>query len=226
MATSDVEICNLALFRVRAGEIGALSEQSVNAEKCRVLYPHIRDAVLTEYPWGFCKSVKALALDAETPAEWEYLFDYPNDALNIRYLIPVDSTGSSSFHIKDMNIDQQPIEYEVMLNTAGEKCIATNYQYVKACYTKAVTDVRLWDLLVDDMIAWKLAADLAIPLAGDSGKYYRDTARQEYQKLQGEASARTANERWPRLKQQLPKNIQARGETILSRDELIYRRGY
>ena len=226
MATTEVELCNLALFRVRAGEIGDLNEQSPNAEKCRVLYPQARDTVLTSFPWSFAKSVKALSQRAETPTEWEYLFDYPNDALAIRYLIPVDSSGESAFYFQNLHHDQQPIEFEVMLDSNGDKSIATNYEYIKACYTKNITDVALWDNLVDDLIAWRLAMDLAIPLGGDSAKQYRAEAERQFAILESRAKARTGNERWPRLGQQKPKNIQARGETILSRDELIYRRGY
>lgn len=225
MATTDVEICNLALFRIRADEIGDISEQSVNAEKCRVLYPQARDIVLTDFPWPFNKTTKALSAKVTTLDEWEYCFDYPSDCIRVRYLIPTDSSGNTIGGVQVY--DSDPIEFEVMLDSNGSLAIGTNYEYAKLCYSKSITDVRLWDNLVDDMIAWRLAMDLAIPLGGDSAKKYRDDAERNYFTLAGQAKAKASNEAWPRKPKQKPKSIQARGDYLLSRDELITRsRGY
>lgn len=226
MATTEVELCNLALFRIRATEIGSLDEQSVNAEKCRVLYPQVRDTVLTEYNWRFNKAIKALSASLETATEWEYLFDYPNDAEKIRYLIPVDADGNASFTYESAEYDMSPIDYEILLDSNGNQVIGANYQYIKAAYSKKITDVRLWDNLVDELIAWRLAAELSIPLAGDSGKQYRDHAERKAAQYAGKAIALTANMRRPRMKQQKPRSIQTRTEGRLSRDEIIFRRGY
>jgi hypothetical protein len=219
-------ICNLALFRVRADEIGSLDEKSVNAEKCRVLYPHIQQMVLTEYPWGFARATRALSLKTETPVEWEYAFDYPTDCVKARYLVPTDDQGETITGYNVNLYEDEPIHFELSLGEDGNKAILTNYEHVQLVYTRNVEDVTLWDTLFSDLVAWRLAVDLAIPLGGDSGKVYRGEAMQQAQLAEGRAKAKHANEKWPREPQQRPRSIQARGEAILSRDQLIYRRGY
>jgi hypothetical protein len=226
MSSTPEDVCNLALFRVRADEIGSLDEQSVNAEKCRVLYPHIRDMVLTEYPWGFARATRALSRKEDTPVEWEYAFDYPNDCVKARYLVPTNDQGETISGYNVNLYDEQPIHWELGLGEDGKKVILTNYEHVHLVYTRQVDDVLLWDALFTDLLAWRLAVDLAIPLGGDSGKAYRSEAMQQARMAEGYAKAKHANEKWPREPQQAPRSIQARGETVLSRDQLIYRRGY
>ena len=88
MAISAVQICNLALSRIRADTIGSLTEQSPAAEKSALFYPQARDVILTAFDWAFCRGQRVLSLNAFEPLGWEYAFDYPNDCLSLRYLLP------------------------------------------------------------------------------------------------------------------------------------------
>lgn len=226
MAISAVEICNLALSRVRADIIASLDELSPAAEKCAIFYPQARDTVLTGFDWSFARGQRVLSISTFDPLGWEYAFDYPSDCLDIRVLLPLDESGETLSSLQIDHLDTLPIEYNIGLSDDNQKLIFCNYERVAALYTRAITDSRLWSSLVDELIAWKLAIDLAIPLGGDAGIKYRDAAVKGYASLEGQAAAKIGNERWPRLKQQRARSIQARGEAILSRDELIYRRGY
>lgn len=217
MATTEVEICNLALFRVRAKEIGDLNEQTVNAEKCRVLYPQARDSLLTAVPWGFAKTDRALSLQATTPTEWDYGYDMPNDCLKARYIVPPGGSGTiSQSGITLSNIEIDHIPFEILTGSNGSRTIATNYEDAVLAYTQAVTDVRLFDAVFEEALAWRLAMDLAIPLGGDSGKQYRAEAKNEYKLLLDEARASNANQAWPRKTQHRPREIQARSGSVYS----------
>lgn len=218
MATTEVELCNLALFKVRATEIGDLNEQSVNAEKCRVLYPQVRKTVLTDAVWGFAKSTRALSLTGNTPEEWEYEYNYPNDCLKLLYLVPPGVSKATVRHGLTLNnTEVEHLPYETMNNTSGDLVIATNQENAKAAFIKAVTDVRLFDAKFEEALILKLAAELAIPLGGDSGKKYRDDALRGYFDAIEVAKANSANEQWPRLKQQRPREIQARRAGVYTR---------
>ena len=55
MANTEVDICNMALGRIRAKSVGTLTENSIQAEKCRIFYPEARDTVLSLVDWPFNK---------------------------------------------------------------------------------------------------------------------------------------------------------------------------
>lgn len=224
MALTEIDICNLALARVKAGEIGDLNEQSREAEKCRIFYPQSRDYVLSSFAWNFAKKTRVLSTSLEESVEYPYTFDHPNDCLVARYLIQLDEDGSA---LQGRGVvDVEPPEFEVMLDSNDKKIICTHIQYAALVYTKNITDTTLWGALVDELIAWRLAQDISIPLAGDSGKKYRNDAVNAYMELASQAMAKTANEAWPRKKRHMPNSIKARGQGPLSRDEYLARRGY
>lgn len=217
MATTEVEICNIALFRVRAAEIGDLNEQSVNAEKCRVLYPEVRDAVLAEGVWGFANTTRALALTGGTTDQWDYVYDYPNDCLNAHYIVPPGGSGDiATSGITLSNIEFSPIPFEILNDDAGTRAIVTNHENAILAYTKYVTDVRLFDPMFQEALKWSLAAELALPLGGDSGSKYRDQALKAYNAVLNKAFAQNRNQQWPRMHQQRPREIQARSGSVYS----------
>lgn len=54
MATSDTDVCNIALsYAGVRTRINQLTESSIPAQQCNVLYAQYRDALLTEYNWPF-----------------------------------------------------------------------------------------------------------------------------------------------------------------------------
>jgi hypothetical protein len=108
----------------------------------------------------------------------------------------------------------------------GSRVILTDYEASYISYTKDVTDARLFDPLFVQALAWLLAVDLAIPLAGDSGKEYRAAAAKAFDSTIQQASAHSANEAEDG-RQRLPRSIQARHGAV-DRDyfygDLAYRR--
>jgi hypothetical protein len=225
---TDVDICNLALSRVRADSIGSFTENSQEAVQCNILYALTRDHLLTSFSWGFAKETRALSLTGGTAQEWLYEYDYPNNCLRIHYIIPPESGKNivSGTGIATPRIDYEPIPYEVGVGENGSRVILTDYDDAYISYTKSVTDTRLFDPLFVQSLAWLLAIDLAIPLGGDSGAKYRDDAERGYMKSMEQAIAHSANENEDG-RQRLPRSIQARHGAV-DRDyfygDLSYRR--
>ncbi len=228
MATIETDLCNIALFRVGADEISDLDEQSYNAEKCRFLYPLSRDTTLSEGAWGFANATRALSLTGTTADEWDYVYDYPTDCLHADYIVPPGGTGNVStggITLRSMEFD--PIPFKVILDTTGSKAIGTNYEDAILSYTKYVTSVLLFDPPFKEALCWKLAADLALPLGGDSGKKYRDQALAAYQQIIDKSVAFDANQQWPRKRQVRPAELRARAGSVYSHyhyDGRFYRR--
>lgn len=217
MATTEVDICNLGLGRVRAKHIGSLSESSPEADMCRTLYPSRRDALLASYAWRFARTTRALALKDETPDEWAYAYNYPSDCLRIHYLFPqgAGSGLTTTYGIATQQSVTEPVPYEVGGSDDSSRRIWTNLDDAYASYTKRVTTVSLFDPLFTESLAWFLAIDLSIPLGGDSAKKYRDDAENGFEKSVAAAYAHSGNEAQagqPRL----PRSIRARSGSVNS----------
>ena len=217
--TTDVEICNMALSRVKADSIGDLSENTVEAVQCRIFYEPTRDRLLTMYSWGFAKKTRALSLTGNDPDEWQYEYDYPNDCLRVGYILPyAPANGMVVPHQ-----DYEPVAYEIGAGTGGSRVILSNVEEAYISYTAGITDERLFDPLYVDAFAWLLAIDLAIPLGGDSGKKYRSDAMDGFRDAMGQAMAHSANEDEPG-QVRMPASIRARGNVVTAHDFYEHRR--
>ena len=69
MASSEAEICNLALQEVGAQRILSLNDDTVEAKLCKDFYSNVRDELLRSHPWKFAIKRVALAeVSGSTPA--------------------------------------------------------------------------------------------------------------------------------------------------------------
>jgi hypothetical protein len=60
MATTQVDICNLALRRLGANTITSISESTKMAEHCNAFWDYVLDEVLEAIPWNFTKKTRTL----------------------------------------------------------------------------------------------------------------------------------------------------------------------
>lgn len=233
MASTDVEVCNIALGRVRGGEIGALDEQSTEAETCIKYYDPARQSVLSSYPWTFAKKTQALSLYSYELAEWQYCYAYPNDCLMAIYVVPPSANAPASLSgVFYSDVEYDPIQFEVLIveDSSGNdvKVIGSNYTEATLAYVKDVEDVRLFSAKFVDMLGWRLGADLAVVSGGDQGLKYADRAEAKYEQLLERAVIQDLNQNKPRnSRQQMPREIKARSGNISqywSYNSLFYRR--
>ncbi|MEO2182639.1 MAG: hypothetical protein ABGY43_10075 [bacterium] len=178
---SEVSICNLALSHIGANAtISALSEQSEEAFHSNLLYAEARDSVLRSFPWGFAKRHIALTDSGSPPGNWLYRYAYPNACLVAQEILQTD-------------VASDPIKYELALSDAfNSRVILTNQENAVLIYTHSVTNPQVFDPLFVQLLSWKLAADLAMPLTRDYKRM--EAAYQMYTSLTSEAKTLDANE--------------------------------
>lgn len=168
---SAVETCNLALSHVGAYGIQALSDRTKEARECNRLYDPSRRAMLEAHDWSVARKREALALRSETYSGWDYAYSWPTDCIAPRKIY--DESGSLTGTVYDPENDTYyqagKVKFEVAVNDdLNRRIILTDKEDAELIYTADLEDVNLFTSLMVQAHAYRLAADLAIPLRADS----------------------------------------------------------
>lgn len=172
MASSETEICNIALSNLGQGKtISSLTELSEEARACNLLYPTVRDAVLRDFKAGFSKKTAALNLVEEDPnTEWKYSYRVPSDCIFARRIV----SGIRN-ETEDMKIPfQEGADDQGLL-------IFTDLEDAELEYTYRVTQVSRFPPDCVLAIAFRLAAYLAPRLTGSDQFKIQQRMMQAYQ---------------------------------------------
>lgn len=82
MALNDIGLCSRALVRLGANTITSFDDGTAESEIAGTLYPSVRDALLSAYPWTFATGQVALTKITPDPvADYQNAFQLPNDFL-------------------------------------------------------------------------------------------------------------------------------------------------
>jgi hypothetical protein len=150
--TTETDIANLALGRIKQGAIEDLSEDSAEAEAAARLYPIARNFVLADFPWRVCTVIQILTEQTnDREDDWAFKYQRPT-CLKFRHMLMEGGRRNP----------RQAIPYE--LNQAG---IYTDVENARGQLTVLVTDTTLYSPALSSCIAWKLAAELVMPLEAD-----------------------------------------------------------
>lgn len=153
---SKAGICNLALSKIGANNIIAVDSETKEGRQCGYLFEPVRDAVLTAYPWNFALKRAELARLSEVPDfEFNYQYQLPPDCLRV-----VDVYDSASSYA---------VEGDRLLIDDDIVCIK---------YIARITDTTLYHPNFIEAFSLRLAADLAVAIAGD--KSLKASLLQEY----------------------------------------------
>lgn len=145
--SSETEICNLALTRLGHSQIVTMDEGTKAASLCSLHYPICRDATLRAHPWNFAIYRVTLALDATAPNhEFGYRHALPTDCLK------VIRTGFEADGYTDV-----PYRIEGRYLLCDETVVTIEY-------IAKITDVAAFDPMFVDLLAQRLAAEIAVPL--------------------------------------------------------------
>jgi len=148
MSYTQVQICNLALTRMGAtGVIQSLTEASEEAYNCNRLYEPSLRAALRMYPWDFATAIATLALLSETPDDYDYAYSLPSGCVRPLYLLPKQDPA---------------LEFAVRGVT-----LYSDEEDAVLAYTQYISNPALYDDGFAEAFSYRLAADLAIPLASD-----------------------------------------------------------
>ena len=162
-ATSETEICNIALTRIGHQMIASLDENTKGAELCRLHYPRSRDALLRSHVWNFAISRATLALDATTPNhEYTYRHALPTDCLKvIRTNWEADGTvGAAVYGFPGLvgSMDT-PTPYRI-----EGRYLVCNETVASIEYVARITDTAQFDELFTDCLAQRVAAEIGMAL--------------------------------------------------------------
>lgn len=150
MASSEVDICNLALTQLREQPITSLTDDaSEAAQLCDRLYADARDWVLRAHPWNFAVRRRSLAQVSPGP-DFGYVnaFALPADPFCLR-VMTVNDPGTYT---------RYKIEGRQLLTDDGS---------VNLVYVARVIDVNTYDAGFVQALAAYLAAQLAYPLTAN-----------------------------------------------------------
>ena len=146
---STIAICNSALTKIGSSHLISTEDTLPHAQAVRAQLPVIRDKLLRLHPWNFAVTRANLARLSQPPAfGFAYQYQYPSDLL--RLLSLYTSSGQSEtapYHIEGRHL-------------------LTNKDSVRIRYIRQVDDPHEMDSTFRELLALRLAADLAISVAG------------------------------------------------------------
>ena len=149
---SKVSICNFALSRLGVSSITSLTDNTVEAKACNLIYDDIADEVMVEGEWSSTIVRATLAQTTNTPT---YEFTY-------EYQLPV-----SPLTLKVLSLDEFPPgsnDYKI----EGDKLL-TDLTAVNIRYIGRITDTQQYGVLLQRAIVARLALELNYSLTSDKG---------------------------------------------------------
>lgn len=166
--TAEVDICNLALTRLGHSQISALDEGTKASDLCTLHYPIARDAVLRAHPWNFAIARANLALSGTTPNH-EYSYQHalpsgPSPAYCLKVLrTSWEASGFSGAAVYGFAGLVGGYEWPLPYRIEG-RYLLSNETAVSIEYIGRVTDPNQFDALFTDLLAQRLAGEVALPL--------------------------------------------------------------
>jgi len=144
MAT-QVEICNLALIRIGQSKIVGMGEDSKAADLLNNIWALIVDEVLRDHTWNFAVRREQITAEVTAPA-WGFTYEYlqPVDCLRV---LGIDDNLEISYRVEGLSIftdEDSPINLK---------------------YIGRIEDTNQWDAKFVNTLAWRLAQEVAYPLA-------------------------------------------------------------
>jgi hypothetical protein len=194
--TSEVSICNRALQAISTRtQIASLTEASVEARNCNLIYADTRDEVLNMAHWNFAKKTAYLALLKSAPGvpgnttstatqwstafpapPWLFEYAYPTDCIQMRKIVQQDANVYSGIPITSNGMQTYPYvvgpgsAFEVATDidsTGQQKTVVLTNQYLAiGVYTMRITDPNLFGSQFIEALVQALAAKLALALTG------------------------------------------------------------
>lgn len=154
MASSNVEIINIALGYLKEERISALDGSTETARLAERYFAHARDRVFEEHIWNVCINRVQLAPLSTKPAfGFTSQFQLPSDPYCIRVVTVLDN---SLTEIKNYSIE-------------GRKLLCDE-SLINLIYVSRVNDPNLYSPMLVECIARRLAADLAFPITGSASQ--------------------------------------------------------
>jgi len=139
---SIVSICNKGLQFIGGNLLSSLEETSRGAQLCKQLYSEVRDEILEAHHWSFATRYVLLPeLKEAPPFGFSSSYKLPADCIRVRHLQ-----------------DGKPFE------VVEERVLYTDSKPARVVITVRITDPVAYPAQFAEVLARKLAAELAVPL--------------------------------------------------------------
>ncbi|WP_419797625.1 MAG: hypothetical protein ACNI26_15190 [Terasakiella sp.] len=105
MSLTKIGLCSRALLKIGARTISSFEDGSAEAEVAQNLYPGVRDALLSSYPWSFATAQTRLARLTSRPiADFSYAYQLPVDFLRALSVGTGDLGRGASYRIQEKRL--------------------------------------------------------------------------------------------------------------------------
>jgi hypothetical protein len=139
VAASETDIANSALAKLGADRIVSLNDDTREARLLKEQFGKVRDDLLRSHPWNFAIERTSLAaLTSEPEFGFTYEFQLPSDCLRVLEIEDFDSEWQKEGN--KLRADTTPLNIK---------------------YVKRTVEVGKWDANFCEVLAAKLAADIA-----------------------------------------------------------------
>lgn len=156
MNYTKAKIFNIALKNLRVSiSIQNANQTDKNTIILNEFYDSAKEQVLKDFDWNFANSYRELTLTGNIPQNPKFLYeyDYPNDCLFAREIIPY--------------VNNEIVEFEIASNSSGNKVINTNITPAILRYTKLVNNENFFSTEFVMALCWYLAFLSAPSICGN-----------------------------------------------------------
>ena len=156
MNYTKAKIFNMTLKNLRVSvSIQNSNQTDKNTLILNEFYDVAREQVLKDFDWNFANSYRELSLTGNIPQNPKFLYeyDYPNDCVFAREIIPYVSSDL--------------VEFEIASNVTGQKVINTNQTPAILRYTKSVDNETFFSTEFVMALSWYLSFLAAPAITGN-----------------------------------------------------------
>lgn len=165
-----VDIVNRALSKLGDMRISSLDDNTKSAAVAASMYESVRDVEISTHSWNFAKCRAKLPAEAEKPAfgwAWQYLL--PSGCLRVLEAGPWPTAFAGSY----AGADNRNFTLE------GQRLLSNLGPALEVVYLSKILDPGLFPPIFVEVLASKLAAEMAESLIGSNSK--RELAWKEYE---------------------------------------------
>jgi hypothetical protein len=156
--TSKTDIINLALANLGQDTITSSDQETATARTANLMYDFVRRNLLRAHDWAFALRTADLA-QSETASPFDnkpYVYAQPADCVFIKKII------------YDGVPQKVTLLHQLFTNSNNEKLIACPFEATSVLYVRDEENPTLFDPAFVACFALLLAAELAVPLTGDT----------------------------------------------------------
>ena len=177
MASSEIEICNLALASVGESSIRSFDETNSRARMCKTFYNAMRDYLLSRFDWPFARRYKKLTeIDPESVdiPDGYRAFGIPSDCIAVRDIFPLVAkrywvVSGSSLYVKSVQSFEEQLGIyfttkEVQVAQFSDSFVNT----LSICLAARLTPVLSQDSEMASMLYNQYQNEFALAIESDA----------------------------------------------------------